>query len=91
MIKTIQEETDMKSQAELAEHIAEGKFTLRDMQEQFRNIMKMGSLSNIMSMFPGIGPDMFPKGQEKEGMARLKRFMTIMDSMTNKGIFICVH
>ena len=28
------------------------RFTLRDMYEQFQNIMKMGSLSTVMSMIP---------------------------------------
>lgn len=86
IVKTFSEETDMSTQAELVGHIAEGKFTLRDMSEQFKSILKMGSISKIMSMMPGMSADLFPKGQEKEGMARLKRFMTIMDSMTNQGI-----
>jgi signal recognition particle subunit SRP54 len=27
-----------------------------------------------------------PKGQEKESQAKVKRYMTIMDSMTNEGM-----
>lgn len=36
-----------------------------------------------MGMIPGMGPDVLPPGSEQEGMRRLKRMMTIMDSMTN--------
>lgn len=36
-----------------------------------------------MGMLPGFGADMMPQGAEQEGQRRLKRQMTIMDSMTN--------
>ena len=31
----------------------QGVFTLRDMYEQFQNVMKMGPLGKVMSMIPG--------------------------------------
>jgi len=43
----------------------------------------MGPLSKVMSMIPGIGSNLIPKGQEQEGVKRIKRFLTIMDSMTD--------
>ncbi|VDM64617.1 unnamed protein product [Angiostrongylus costaricensis] len=60
-----------------------GLFTLRDMYEQFQNIMKMGPFSQIMSMIPGFGPEFMTKGNEKESVGRLKKLMTIMDSMSD--------
>nr|CAG4643852.1 EOG090X03VW [Lepidurus arcticus] len=66
---------------ELIEKIKHGQFTLRDMYEQFQNIMKMGPFSQIMGMIPGFSQDFLTKGGEQESMARLKRLMTIMDSM----------
>lgn len=51
----------------------------------FQNVLKMGPLSQVMSMIPGIEANMIPKGKEKEGVAQLKRFITMMDSMTNEG------
>eukprot|EP01050_Picozoa_sp_SAG11_P019648 SAG11_NODE_3168_length_2638_cov_1.787318_2_plen_73_part_00 len=47
-----------------------GQFTLRDMYEQFQNIMRMGSLSTVMSMIPGMSESLIPKGKEKEGAVR---------------------
>lgn len=29
-----------------------------------------------------------PKGREKESQAKIKRYMTMMDSMTNEGKFL---
>lgn len=66
-------------------HISLGEFTLRDMYEQFQNIMKMGPFNQIMGMIPGFPADFMSKGNERESMARLKKLMTIMDSMSDGG------
>lgn len=34
-------------------------------------------------MIPGLNANLIPKGKEKEGTARVKRFLCMMDSMTN--------
>jgi len=36
-------------------------------------------------MIPGLGSDFMTKGSEQESMARLKKLMTIMDSMSDQG------
>ena len=36
-------------------------------------------------MIPGLGGDLMTKGNEQESMARLKRLMTVMDSMNDQG------
>lgn len=76
-------ELKLDDNEELIEKIKHGQFTLRDMYEQFQNIMKMGPFSQIMGMIPGFSQDFLSKGSEKESMARLKRLMTIMDSMND--------
>eukprot|EP01006_Ploeotia_vitrea_P045444 TRINITY_DN66942_c11_g1_i1.p1 TRINITY_DN66942_c11_g1~~TRINITY_DN66942_c11_g1_i1.p1 ORF type:complete len:521 (+),score=259.78 TRINITY_DN66942_c11_g1_i1:51-1565(+) len=63
-----------------------GAFTFRDMREQFEQLMNMGSLSKIMGMIPGIGQMMQGKEQEEQSVQRIKRFMTIMDSMTQEEL-----
>ena len=35
---------------------------------------------------PGFGPDFMSKGNERESVKRLKRLMTIMDSMNDEGM-----
>ena len=37
------------------------------------------------SMIPGLGSDFMSKGSEQESMSRLKKLMTIMDSMNDLG------
>lgn len=63
-----------------------GEFTLRDMYEQFTNIMKMGPFNQILSMIPGFGADLLKGASEAESMSRLKRLMTIMDSMSDSEL-----
>ncbi|CAD5219292.1 unnamed protein product [Bursaphelenchus okinawaensis] len=79
-------EMGLEDNEELLKRLKQGQFTLRDMYEQFQNIMKMGPLSQVMSMIPGFGPDFMTKGNEQESSHRLKRLMTIMDSMADSEL-----
>ena len=56
--------------------------------EQFTNVMKMGPFSQIMGMIPGFSQDFMTKGCEQESQARLKKLMTIMDSMNDQVLLI---
>lgn len=85
LLNTMKEAGLDKQAPELLKKMSQGVFTLRDMYSQFQNIMNMGSLSNVMSMIPGLSENLIPKGKEKEGAARLKRFCCMMDSMTDDG------
>lgn len=76
-------ELKLDDNEELIEKIKHGQFTIRDMYEQFQNIMKMGPFSQIMGMLPGFSQDLLVKGGEQASMARVKRMMTIMDSMSD--------
>ena len=40
---------------------------------------------DVQSMIPGLGSDFMTKGNEQESMSRLKKLMTIMDSMNDSG------
>ncbi|KAL4440590.1 hypothetical protein ABPG75_003591 [Micractinium tetrahymenae] len=75
-----------EQQQELIDKISKGEFTLRIMYEQFANIMKMGPMGQVMSMIPGFSNAIMQPGSEKESQAKIKRYMTIMDSMTDKEL-----
>ena len=77
------------SQPELLDKLAAGQFTMRILYEQFANIQKMGPMSSVMSMIPGFGNDVMPKGQEKQSQAKIKRMMCLMDSMTDEELDCC--
>lgn len=67
------------------ENIKEGKFTLKDFQNQMNNFLKMGPLTNIASMIPGLGNIMSQVGEE-ETSKKIKNMIYIMDSMTTKEL-----
>ena len=79
-------ELKLDDNEKLLEKLKHGHFTLRDMYEQFQNVRKMGPMSQIMSMLPGFSTDFLTKGGEQESMTRLKRLMTMMDSMTDEEL-----
>src|SRR5688572_9856732 len=51
------------------------------MYEQFQNISQLGPLSKMMQMMPGMSEMNF-EGSDELGAQRIKRLMTIMDSMS---------
>ncbi|XP_010482225.1 PREDICTED: signal recognition particle 54 kDa protein 3-like [Camelina sativa] len=85
-VDKLQEVVPKDQQPELLEKLSHGNFILRIMYDQFQNILNMGPLKEVFSMLPGICAEMMPKGHEKESQAKIKRYMTMMDSMTNKEL-----
>ncbi|KAF1334392.1 Signal recognition particle protein srp54, partial [Globisporangium splendens] len=76
----------LDNQEEMVEKFQKGEFTLRDMYKQFQSVMKMGPLSKVMSMIPGMaGMEQMLNmgGGEEENSKRLRRFLFMMDSMTD--------
>lgn len=72
-------------QKDTLKHIQEGTFTVRDMRDQLQNIMKMGPLSKMAGMIPGLGA-MMNGMDDAEGSQKMKRMIYICDSMTNKEL-----
>lgn len=74
-------------QKDTIKHITEGIFTIRDLRDQLGNVMKMGPLSKISGMIPGMSnmPGM-DQMDEEESSAKLKRMIYICDSMTEKEL-----
>uniref|UniRef100_A0AC35F5R9 Signal recognition particle subunit SRP54 n=1 Tax=Panagrolaimus sp. PS1159 TaxID=55785 RepID=A0AC35F5R9_9BILA len=79
-------EMGLEKQEELMHKFKKGVFTLRDMYEQFQNMMKMGPIGQIMSMIPGFGSDFLPKGSEEDATKAFKKMMIIMDSMAESEL-----
>ena len=72
-------------QKDTMKHIVEGVFTIRDLRDQLGNIMKMGPLSKMAGMIPGMS-GMMQGMDDEEGSLKLKRMIYICDSMTAKEL-----
>jgi len=77
---------DGNSQEELMEKMSKGEFTLRDMYKQFQRVMNMGPLNKVMGMVPGMPEYLVPKNGDSDSNTRLKKFLYMMDSMTDKEL-----
>lgn len=66
-------------------HIASGVFTVKDLRDQLSNIMKMGPLSKMAGMIPGLS-NMMGGMDDEEGGMKLRRMIYICDSMTEKEL-----
>jgi len=69
---------------ETAEKLLEGKFTLQDFMEQIESISKMGSLSGIAKMIPGLGAAGIPDELLEMQEGKLKKFKFIIQSLTKE-------
>eukprot|EP01090_Pellita_catalonica_P002701 TRINITY_DN12274_c0_g1_i2.p1 TRINITY_DN12274_c0_g1~~TRINITY_DN12274_c0_g1_i2.p1 ORF type:complete len:476 (+),score=100.39 TRINITY_DN12274_c0_g1_i2:95-1522(+) len=78
----IKEVVPMDDQPELYKRFTEGNFTLRDMYEQFQNLLKLGPLHKVMEMLPGMS-NILKAGAGRDSTQKVRNFMTIMDSMTD--------
>ena len=69
---------------EKAKKLLEGRFTLDDFHEQLGQMQKMGSLSKIAEMVPGMGKLKIPKGMLEGQEEKMKKWKFIIDSMTKE-------
>jgi signal recognition particle subunit SRP54 len=81
LFEKIQDVYSVEKQEELAKNISKGIFTLKDMREQYSSVMKMGPLDKVINMIPGMS-NIMPEGSDKEASKKIKKFLCIMDSMT---------
>ncbi len=84
LVEKASETVDEEEAEKLARKMAKGQFDLEDYGKQLKQITKMGSLSGILGMLPGIGK---LKGQIEDAnldTAILKRQGAIISSMTPK-------
>ena len=65
-----------------AERLMAGKFTLTDFYKQISSVQKMGSLSKLMDMIPGISGMKIPKGLVDVQEEKMMRWRYAIDSMT---------
>lgn len=82
LIEKTQEHFDETQAQKLEEKIRRNRFTLSDFQDQLQQIRKMGSLSDILSMVPGLGSKIPAKSDIDEGS--LVKIDAIISSMTQK-------
>jgi signal recognition particle subunit SRP54 len=83
LIEKAEEAFDEKEAMKLQQKLMENQFTLQDFLEQLQKIKKMGPVSQLLGMIPGMDK---MRGQidQDEAEKRMKRVEAIINSMTLK-------
>jgi signal recognition particle subunit SRP54 len=83
MIEKAQSVIDEKQAAELEKKIRKNRFTLEDFRDQMVKIRKMGSITDLLGMIPGLGKMKQLKNLEVDEK-EFVRIEAIINSMTTK-------
>lgn len=75
------QEMKLDQNKDMMKRLEAGVFTIKDLRDQLSTIMKMGPLSKLAGMMPGIPQGMLDGANGEEGTKRLKRMLYIIDSM----------
>jgi signal recognition particle subunit SRP54 len=79
LVEKVERQTDEKKAAELERKIRKQQFTLDDFLDQMHQIRKMGPLTSLLKMMPGVGSQL---GNLKIDDRDLDRLQAIITSMT---------
>jgi signal recognition particle subunit SRP54 len=82
LVERAAETIDQQEAEKLAKKMAKGKFDLEDYANQLKQIAKMGSLSGIMGMLPGVGKIKQQLADANLETTLFKRQAAIIGSMT---------
>ncbi|MCA9904910.1 MAG: signal recognition particle protein, partial [Anaerolineae bacterium] len=83
LIEKAQEEFDEREALKLQKKLLENQFTLQDFLDQLQKLKRMGSLTQLMSMIPGMGR-FADQIDERDVDIRITRVEAIINSMTMK-------
>jgi len=79
LIEKVEAEVDQKEAKKLAERVAKDKFTLEDLRAQLQQVKKMGPMSQIVNMLPGMSGKVKDEDIDENAIVRME---AILNSMT---------
>jgi signal recognition particle subunit SRP54 len=84
LVEKMQESIDEDAALKMQERMESGKFDLTDLKNQLKQVQKMGSLSSIVDMLPGMKGMKDKIDPSKLDDRQIVRQIAIIDSMTPK-------
>ena len=81
LIEKAEEVIDHKRAEELERKLRKDEFTLEDFRDQLRQLRKLGPLEQVLSMLPGLGPQLTRNDLDERRFIHLG---AIIDSMTSE-------
>ena len=86
LLERIEELSNKAAAEQASKNLMAGRFSLRDMRTQLDSLGEMGPFAKLLSMFPSLGPTKVDPATLDATQVRLKRFRTILDSMTGEEL-----
>ena len=71
---------------DLGKKFLKGEFNLIDLYEQMKSVKKMGSLSNLVNLIPGMGSANIPKDMLSGQEEKMESWKHLMNSMTKEEL-----
>jgi len=86
LLEKVQEAITEEQAKDIEKKLLKGEFNLVDLYQQMEAMQKMGPLSKIMEMIPGMGQLKIPKEALQIQEEKLKKWKHIMNSCTKKEL-----
>jgi len=86
LLEKVKDSIDEDKTKKLTKNLLEGRFNLIDLYEQMNSMKKLGPLSKILDMIPGMGNIGVPKELLNTQEKKLEIWKNIMNSMTKKEL-----
>ena len=84
LVEKASENIDKEEMEDMAKKIAKGKFDLEDFANQLKQMGKMGGLSGLLSMMPGVSKAQKLMAENKISNSMIDKQIAIISSMTKK-------
>ena len=86
LLETTRDAISEEQAQDLGKKFLKGEFNFLDMYEQMSAMSKMGPLSKVMELIPGMGQMKLPKDALQVQEGKLKKWKIIMQSMTKQEL-----
>tara|TARA_X000000950_G_C13855328_1_gene636309 strand:+ start:214 stop:1677 length:1464 start_codon:yes stop_codon:yes gene_type:complete len=84
LVEKAEEEIDEKEAERMMKNLEKGKFTVDDFLKQMEMINRLGSMTSLLKMLPGMGSMMKQVGDLGAAEDEMKKMKVIIQSMTKK-------
>lgn len=85
LIEKAEQQMDQKEAEQQGKKLMQGKFTLEDFLQQMQMIKKMGPISNLLGMIPGLGKQLEGVNIEDKQLARVEAMITSMTAQERQN------
>lgn len=86
LLEKVKSATSEEQQKRIQDRLKQGKFTLRDLQEQLESMNQLGSMDKLLGMIPGMGKAKIPEKDMKKQESKMQHWKSAINSMTEQEI-----